>query len=78
MVTEVVADVHLLYLAVLVLRLNEHVLEEVVVMFLKKVRVGFHFRALHSIIREEEGCSKGLCACHIVRTWLRRNVHNGR
>ena len=57
MVTEVVADVHLLYLAVLVLRLNEHVLEEVVVMFLKKVRVGFHFRALHSIIREEEECS---------------------
>ena len=34
MVSEVVADVHLLDLAVLVLRLDEHVLEEVVVMFL--------------------------------------------
>ena len=33
-VTEVVANVHLLYLAVLVLCLDEHVLKEVVVMFL--------------------------------------------
>ena len=57
MITEVVTHVHLLYLAVLVLALDEDLLEEVVVMFLKKVRVGFHFRALHSIIREEEECS---------------------
>ena len=39
MVAEVVADVHLFDLSVLVLGLNEHVLEEVVVMFLGEKKI---------------------------------------